>query len=81
MKNTGKWMVTAMVMALMAILFSGCGHKTTEINLSDFYSIEIEGCNGSGTARVQFDEKAMEDTIFKNGRGCVVFILTRFDVS
>ena len=64
MKNTGKWMVTAMVMALMAILFSGCGHKTTEINLSDFYSIEIEGCNGSGTARVQFDEKAMEDTIF-----------------
>lgn len=64
MKATGKWMTAAMLMVLMAILFSGCGQKITEVDLRNFYSIEIEGCNGNGTASVQFDEKAMEDTIF-----------------
>ncbi len=64
MKTTGKWMIAAMLTVLMAILISGCGKKITEVDLSNFYSVQIEGCNGAGIARVQFDEKALEDAIF-----------------
>ncbi|MDO4720115.1 MAG: hypothetical protein Q4A78_05590 [Peptostreptococcaceae bacterium] len=64
MKKSNK-LVLIGFLVLFAVFFAGCGSK---VELIDFYDVEIRGMNGSGKAKVVFDEEALIQQIAEKGK-------------